>query len=230
MKDDCIGIIDSGIGGYSILQRLQKACPYESFVYLMDKAHFPYGTKSKTELIRIMAHNVEYLVSRFHIKMLVIACNTATLTTISALKKQFHLPIFGIMPTDVELKGDEVVFCTNLSAKFVPKTCKVIKCKRLADDIEKYYFCPKLLEKTLKKVFKNYSKSRVVLGCTHYLLVADKLHEIYPKMTIIDNTRKLIDNVVTTLDRYGLRTMMTASRVDYIMTKLIYTTSAFLPF
>ena len=109
MKDDCIGIIDSGIGGYSILQRLQKACPYESFVYLMDKAHFPYGTKSKTELIRIMANNVEYLVSRFHIKMLVIACNTATLTTISALKKQFHLPIFGIMPTDVELKGDEVI-------------------------------------------------------------------------------------------------------------------------
>lgn len=230
MKDDCIGILDSGIGGYSILQRLQKACPHESFVYLMDKAHFPYGTKSKTELTQIMLNNVEYLISRYHIKMLVIACNTATLTTMKALKKQFHIPIFGIMPTDVELKGDEVVFCTNLSAKFVPKTCKVVKCKHLADDIEKYYFSPKLLEKTLRKTFKSYSESRVVLGCTHYLLVADKLREMYPKMTIIDNSRKLINDVLTTLDRYGLRTMMTASRVDYVMTKLIYTTSVFLPF
>lgn len=212
------------------MQRLQKACPHESFVYLMDKAHFPYGTKSKTELTQIMLNNVEYLISRYHIKMLVIACNTATLTTMKALKKQFHIPIFGIMPTDVELKGDEVVFCTNLSAKFVQKTCKVVKCKHLADDIEKYYFSPKLLEKTLRKTFKNYSESRVVLGCTHYLLVADKLRGMYPKMTIIDNSRKLINDVISTLDRYGLRTMMTASRVDYVMTKLIYTTSVFLPF
>ena len=230
MKDDYIGIIDSGIGGYSILRRLQKLCPHESFVYLMDKAHFPYGNKTKRELSQIMINNVEYLVSRFHIKMLVIACNTATLTTIKVLKRQFSIPILGITPIDIDFKGDEIIFCTNLSAKFIPKTCKVVKCKHLADYIEKHYFCHKSLEKMLRKTFKNYSESRVVLGCTHYLLVADRLHTIFPKMTIIDNANKLVDEVITTLDRYRMRTMQTVGKVDYVMTKLIYTTSVFLPF
>jgi glutamate racemase len=94
-----IGVFDSGIGGLSVLQALQKELPHERFVYLADNAHAPYGEKSEA-FIRERTHAIaDYLLTQHHIKALVVACNTATAAAIHELRAQHpELPLVGLEP------------------------------------------------------------------------------------------------------------------------------------
>ena len=94
-----IGVFDSGIGGLSVLQALQKELPHERFVYLADNAHAPYGEKSES-FIRQRTHAIaDYLLARHHIKALVVACNTATAAAIHELRARHpELPLVGLEP------------------------------------------------------------------------------------------------------------------------------------
>jgi glutamate racemase len=94
-----IGVFDSGIGGLSVLQALQKELPLERFVYLADNAHAPYGEKSES-FIRQRTHAIaEYLLAQHHIKALVVACNTATAAAIHELRARHPaLPLVGLEP------------------------------------------------------------------------------------------------------------------------------------
>ena len=94
-----IGVFDSGIGGLSVLQALQKELPHERFVYLADNAHAPYG--EKTDLyVRQRTHAItEHLLGQHQIKALVVACNTATAAAIHELRTQHpQLPLVGVEP------------------------------------------------------------------------------------------------------------------------------------
>jgi glutamate racemase len=79
-------VFDSGIGGLSVLQALQKELPHERFVYLADNAHAPYGEKSETFISQRTHAIAEYLLAQHHIKALVVACNTATAAAIHELR------------------------------------------------------------------------------------------------------------------------------------------------
>ena len=94
-----IGVFDSGIGGLSVLQALQKELPHERFVYLADNAHAPYGEKSEA-FIRERTHAIaDYLLAQHHIKALVVACNTATAAAIHELRARHPaLPLVGLEP------------------------------------------------------------------------------------------------------------------------------------
>jgi len=94
-----IGVFDSGIGGLSVLQALQRELPHERFVYLADNAHAPYGEKSEN-FIRQRTHAIaEYLLAQFQIKALVVACNTATAAAIHELRARHPaLPLVGLEP------------------------------------------------------------------------------------------------------------------------------------
>ena len=94
-----IGVFDSGIGGLSVLQALQKELPHERFVYLADNAHAPYG--EKTDLyVRQRTHAIaEHLLAQHQIKALVVACNTATAAAIHELRARHpQLPLVGVEP------------------------------------------------------------------------------------------------------------------------------------
>jgi glutamate racemase len=94
-----IGVFDSGIGGLSVLQALQKEMPHERFVYLADNAHAPYGEKSEA-FIRERTHAIaDDLLGQHHIKALVVACNTATAAAIHELRARHPaLPLVGLEP------------------------------------------------------------------------------------------------------------------------------------
>jgi glutamate racemase len=94
-----IGVFDSGIGGLSVLQALQKELPHERFVYLADNAHAPYGEKSEA-FIRQRTHAIaEYLLAQYQVKALVVACNTATAAAIHELRERHPaLPVVGVEP------------------------------------------------------------------------------------------------------------------------------------
>jgi glutamate racemase len=97
--DTPIGVFDSGIGGLSVLQALQKELPHERFVYLADNAHAPYGEKSEAHVSLRTHAAAEFLLGRYQIKALVVACNTATAAAIHELRLQHPaLPVVGLEP------------------------------------------------------------------------------------------------------------------------------------
>ena len=93
-----IGVFDSGIGGFTILEELKKMLPNESFIYYQDSKNNPYGEKKKDELFQITSHIVEFLKKK-GCKLIVIACNTATTKCMKDLRDKYPDLIFvGTVP------------------------------------------------------------------------------------------------------------------------------------
>ncbi|TYO97139.1 glutamate racemase [Geothermobacter ehrlichii] len=91
-----IGIFDSGIGGLTVLRAALRRLPGESFVYLGDTARVPYGTKGADTVIRYAEQAAAFLVSH-GVKMLVVACNTASAVALPHLARRFRLPVVGVI-------------------------------------------------------------------------------------------------------------------------------------
>lgn len=107
IKNNPIGVIDSGVGGISVLREALKQLPHENFIYYGDSKNAPYGIKDVQEVRNLTFKVVEQLL-KMNIKALVVACNTATSAAIEALRKKYKsIPIIGIEPAlkpAVELK------------------------------------------------------------------------------------------------------------------------------
>ena len=101
MDNRPIGIFDSGVGGITVLKEIQKKLPSESYIYLGDTKNFPYGDKSKEEIIKFATQNVEYLIKQ-NVKIIIIACGTATSQAIDILHQKFEIPIIGIIKPTIE--------------------------------------------------------------------------------------------------------------------------------
>lgn len=91
-----IGVFDSGVGGLTVFREIMRALPFEPLVYLGDSARVPYGTKSPETVIRYSLEAAQHLVER-DIKMLVVACNTATAAALPALKSRLTIPVIGVV-------------------------------------------------------------------------------------------------------------------------------------
>ena len=91
-----IGVFDSGVGGLTVLKALMERLPHESTVYLGDTARVPYGTKSGDVVTRYSLKNAEFLVER-GIKLLVVACNTASAVALPALEAALQVPVLGVI-------------------------------------------------------------------------------------------------------------------------------------
>src|SRR4030042_4739824 len=92
-----IGLFDSGVGGLSVLLEIKKILPNESFVFLADQNHNPYGAKSPKEL-KTLSEKITKFLFKSDIKLLVVACNTATCYAIGHLRSKFKIPIIGVVP------------------------------------------------------------------------------------------------------------------------------------
>lgn len=93
-----IGVFDSGVGGLSILAAVKSQVPQAQFTYAADNAHFPYGTRSREEVIKLTAATVRSMLQRAHLDVVVIACNTASTAALTALREQFSVPFVGVVP------------------------------------------------------------------------------------------------------------------------------------
>lgn len=92
-----IGVFDSGMGGLSVWKELRKALPNESIVYLADGKNCPYGNKPAEEVMRHVEHAIEELL-RHDVKLVVVACNTATTVAIEQLRQRYQIPFVGMEP------------------------------------------------------------------------------------------------------------------------------------
>ena len=94
--EEPIGVFDSGLGGLTVVKELIHHLPNERIVYFGDTARVPYGTKSAETIIRYSREIVRVLL-KHKVKMVVVACNTASSLALDALKKEFNVPIFGVI-------------------------------------------------------------------------------------------------------------------------------------
>jgi glutamate racemase len=91
-----IGVIDSGVGGLTVARELMRQLPRETFIYLGDTLRCPYGPRSEQEVRAFTWQMVNYLLEK-NIKMLVVACNTATAYTLNELQEKLSIPVIGVI-------------------------------------------------------------------------------------------------------------------------------------
>ncbi len=191
--------MDSGIGGASILKEVMECAFNNEFVYFADTKNSPYGNKTKKEIFDVVKHNVDFLLSRYKIDILILACNTATSVCAKKFRQIYDFPIIGVEPPikvaldkrrkDVLVIATKQTIKSNLTLKrFIKRKSvkiKLLPLKKLAKLIDQNVFN---LENTIpyleKKIHrKNYDA--VVLGCTHYNFVKSELKKVLPCAEII---------------------------------------------
>lgn len=201
-----IGVLDSGLGGISVLGELVKLMPGEDFIYYGDSANAPYGTRTPEEVIDLTKKDVEFLLER-GAKAIVVACNTATSVAIKELRAAYEevLPVIGIEPAlKPAVKAKEhskvVVMATPMTlsqTKFnsmmhiYEDDANIIKmpCPGLVEYIESGVLDGPVLDAYLEKQFAPYDKAEidaVVLGCTHYPLIREVIQKHLPGVFVYD--------------------------------------------
>ena len=205
-----IGIFDSGVGGLTVYRALHDRLPNERFVYLGDTARVPYGTKSLATVERYAVENSEFLAS-VGIKVLVVACNTASALALPKVRERIGLDVVGVIGPG----GRKAVELTRslehprigviATEATVSSNAYVDAIKRASHDTEIFQSaCPlfvplaeegwtnepetfSIAEKYLASM-KDFSPDALVLGCTHYPILRDVIQQ-----TVGENVR-LIDS------------------------------------
>lgn len=211
MDDRPIGIFDSGIGGLTVFSEIIKALPSENIIYLGDTKQFPYGNKSKKTIIDITKENINYLIKK-NVKLIVIACGTATSQALEEVKDKYNIPIIGIIkPTVMYLAKEKNIRKIGIMAtagtirsnswekeikKLMPNAKVINKaCPLLAPMVEEGWTdneIARLVIKEYVKVFKEETVDSLILGCTHYPLLKNLIQEeLGNKVKIIDTGKQV---------------------------------------
>uniref|UniRef100_A0A832DHQ7 Glutamate racemase n=1 Tax=Ignavibacterium album TaxID=591197 RepID=A0A832DHQ7_9BACT len=225
-KEKPIGVFDSGIGGLTVVKRLMSVLPKESIVYFGDTARVPYGSKSNETVIEYSIQNTKFLLQK-GVKAVVVACNTASSIALNELRKNFDVPIIGMIVPGAQMAIDETrnkkigVIGTRatISNKAYSKAIKEID-----SEIEVYEkACPlfvplaeegwthhkatyEIAEEYLKEL-REKSIDTLVLGCTHYPILADVIQDVIGKnVKLIDSGIASSEVVRSELHRIGLET------------------------
>lgn len=206
-----IGVFDSGIGGLTVVKSIVETMPNESIIYFGDTAHVPYGTRSKEQITEYVLSDVKFL-SRFDIKAIVIACNTADSAAREAVEEKYgELPVYGVV-APASKKAAEItknnrigIIATNATVnsgayektihRFNPEANVIsLACPLLVPLVEEGRF--KKGDKVIEQVLREYLTplkekdiDTLVLGCTHYPLLYDIIAEIMgEKVNIISSS------------------------------------------
>jgi len=228
-----VALFDSGVGGLAILAAVRRLLPGEDLIYYADRAHFPYGSKTDAELRARTEQVVGQLLAR-RAKLIVVACNTATSAAIDHLRATFAVPFVGVEPgvkpaVSASPSGRVAVLATEATAagarmaRLVERfgqgaTVRVIPAPELAAAIERGDLdCDRLLEQYLAPARAD-GVDTVVLGCTHYGLVRDRVQTIVgPAVRVIDTAEPVARRVAQVLEDHGLGSGRSAgSRVTYL--------------
>lgn len=218
MNDLPIGLFDSGVGGLTVLKAVREHLPAENTLYLGDTARLPYGSKSPETIIRYAVQASAKLVD-MRVKMLVVACNTVSAVALPTLAQIFpHIPVVGVVEPGAEAacaastQGRIVVIATESTIRGEAYTTAILRRRPDADVRPKA--CPLfvalaeeglfdgpivegIVSHYLAPLFQTSSPPDcVVLGCTHYPLLASAIAVVIGKLT--EQHTVLVDSAATT--------------------------------
>ena len=210
-----IGIFDSGLGGLTVLKSLKKLLPQESFIYIGDTAHVPYGNKSPSAIINYSIDIATYL-DQQPVKLIIIACNTAS----SIAKKRLSLKLsthiidvitpiqkllaehstinkIGIIGTHNTIKSrayEEAIYITQPKIKIYSNACPLF-----VPIIEEGLYNHKIAHIIAQEYLKPLIKQKIqalILGCTHYPIMKSTILEILPKDILLFDSAEVTAHFV----------------------------------
>ncbi len=204
-KDRPIGVIDSGVGGLSVLRALQKAMPHETFLYLGDTARAPYGTRSRETITAFVKQMTDWL-EQSHIKQLVVACNTITVLGTDVIRGSHPFTVIGMSKAveevlkvtrnkNVGLMATDFTVKTGTHRREMQAVDAAVQlfgvgCTKIVPLIEKNRFGSLEMQAAIREyadALKGKNVDTVILGCTHYPFVKETLQDaLGPGVAIID--------------------------------------------
>ncbi|TNC77347.1 glutamate racemase [Janthinobacterium lividum] len=232
--DAPIGIFDSGVGGLSVLRHIRAQLPQEDLIYFADSGHAPYGDKTEQQVIDRSLAVAGYLLQQ-GAKALVVACNTATIAAIKALRARYpDLPIVGVEPglkpaaaisrngkigvlaTERTLRGDKLLALREQVSSATGATFILQPCVGLVERIEQSAMGSDPLDATSAMLDRYIAPLLVqgvdtlVLGCTHYPFVQDAIERTVrahtsEPVTLVDTGEAVARQLTRLLDAASLR-------------------------
>ena len=231
-----IGIFDSGIGGLTVLKELAAALPDENLIYLGDTARVPYGIRSPETVTRYSFENTAFLLSQ-EIKMLVVACNTASAVSLEAVKKEFPLPVIGVLEPGaraavaatrtgkIGVIGTEATIGSGAYEKAIKKLAPEaavfsIACPLFVPLVEEGWLdndVTALVAEKYLATLRDRGIDTLVLGCTHYPLLKSAISRVIgARITLIDSATETAKEVADVLDKLKWRRQGPGMRKYYV--------------
>lgn len=219
-----IGIFDSGVGGLTVYRALHERLPNERFVYLGDTARVPYGTKSLATVERYAVENSRFLEAH-GIKLLVVACNTASALALPAIRKAVQVPVMGVIEPGsraaVEVAGGEkigviateatvqshaysdAIAAMGSDVEVIERACPLFVA--LAEEGWANSDVARIVARDYLGDFRKTPVAALVLGCTHYPILREVISEtIGGKVDLIDSGAATARDVDALLEKSNL--------------------------
>lgn len=237
IKNNPIGLVDSGIGGLTVVKESQKQLPNEQLIYIGDTARMPYGPRSEKEVIDYTFQMAHYLVNEQNIKMLVIACNTATARALSQLREQLCIPVIGVIQPGAEAAvsisqnkkiGLIATQGTVESQVYNEKMLAIDNNVQITSQAEPEFVT--LVENNLYQsdeareviahhlsAFKEANIDTLILGCTHFPLLTPFIQEaVGSDVTLVDSGAKTVAVMKQYLDELDIHSEVKHNHSDDI--------------
>ncbi|MFZ0218000.1 MAG: glutamate racemase [Candidatus Dormiibacterota bacterium] len=239
MGDDRpIGVFDSGVGGLTVLRAIRERLPLESTIYLGDLLHFPYGPRYQEQVKGFAFDIIRFLQSR-DVKLIVIACNTATAAALHQAREVFDVPIVGVISPGAQAavaatqRGVVGVISTE-GTRMSQEYLHAIKeldpmvgvyqkaCPELVDIVEAGDGNSLRAEAALRRDLADIvalGADVLVLGCTHYPLLRPAIERVYPEaFTLVDSAQTTAGMVERRLDHARMRADAGTPRHELLVT------------
>ncbi len=219
-----IGIFDSGVGGLTVFSEVEKALPGEEIVYFGDTARVPYGIKSKETVTKFSVENVEFLM-KHNVKLVLVACNTASSLSLDFLKRCFRVPIIGVIEPGarnavnstrnnrIGVVGTSATIISGAYEKAIKKISRKItvysqSCPLFVPLVEEGWTKEKVTYE-VASIYLNTLKSKgvdtLILGCTHYPLLKGVIKKsMGDKVLLVDSATEVAKEARSILDASGL--------------------------
>lgn len=224
-KSQPIGIFDSGLGGLTVARSIHEELPQENIIYFGDTARVPYGNKSRSSIIRF-AREIAAFLNRKKVKIIVVACNTASSFSIVSLRKMYPMPVVGVISAGVKTavsvsKNKRIgVIGTNSTISSGAyenelykrdASCRVfMKACPLFVPLVENRFINKEITYQIARIYLKGLKARnidtLILGCTHYPLLKNVIKEVMGNVKLIDSSCAIASEVKEILFKKDLQT------------------------
>jgi glutamate racemase len=245
-----IGAFDSGVGGLSVLRAIRELLPTQPVLYLADQAHVPYGVRSLEE-VRLFSHAITRFLLAQGARLIVVACNTASVAALQSLRQEFpgvpfvgmepavkpaaeqtHSKVVGVLATYATFQGQVYNSVVERFAQGV--TILQDHCPGLVAEIEKGNFNGPQTEKILRNALEPMMEKgvdTVVMGCTHYPFVIPLIQKITgPAVQVIDPAPAIARQIKRLLEARGWFPQETAlADVKFFTTAKVADFAAMLP-
>lgn len=233
-----IGVFDSGLGGLCALKELKKLLPDEHFIYFGDTGRTPYGTRSEEKITEYARGDIKFL-TEHGVKAILAACGTVSAIALEKIKDEVTVPVFGIidsaseeavrltrnkkigiMGTGATVKSG--IFEKKLSALGISDTCKA-PCPLLVPIVENNLINTEIAYHAIRHYMDTLVEQKadtVILGCTHFPLLADRIKEIYPELSLVNSGAAAARSLVAYLEENSLLCEKRQGVVDYYVSDM----------